>query len=147
MQVIEAQCSWFWRLTITSISNRSGRFASFPWSGGESRAAGTMSWRVLPALPMHDLLEGTPVGPGKRPQRPVSWVTQADQENGPVTVREPQHTPRLLLIDDSRVARADAKVRRGQHHVRGRLAEVIHQPVALPLIVGFLGHQRDRRRR
>src|SRR5215472_216439 len=25
MQVIEAQCSWSWRLTITSISTRSGR--------------------------------------------------------------------------------------------------------------------------
>jgi hypothetical protein len=28
MQVIEAQCSWSWRLTITFISSRSGRWST-----------------------------------------------------------------------------------------------------------------------
>lgn len=39
--------------------------------------------------------------------------------------------------------RADAKVSCCQHHVRGRLAEVIHHRLALPLSAGLLGRQRD----
>src|SRR6516164_4322243 len=94
--------------------------------------------RVSPAVPVNNLVEGPAAGPGQWLQRPVGRVAQANQEDGPVAIREPEHLLRLLLVDDCRVAGTDAKVSRRQHHVRGRLAEVIHQPVALPLILWLL---------
>ena len=63
-------------------------------------------------IPVHDLVEGSAVGPGKRPQRPAGRVAQTDHEHGEMATGKPQHPLRLLLVSDRRVARADAEVGR-----------------------------------
>jgi DNA-binding SARP family transcriptional activator len=129
--------------------HRSTRGLSAAWQGGRRvspRPAGRPT-PALPVIPVHDVVEGAAVGPDERPQRPVGRVAQADQVDGEVAAGEPQHPLRLLLVGNRRVAGADAEVGRGQHHVRGGLAEVIQHEAALPLVLRLPGHQGDRRRR
>jgi len=103
--------------------------------------------RGLPVVPVHDLIEWPTVRPAERAERAVGGIAQADHVYGEVAVGESQHPPRLLLVADGRMARADAQVCGGQHHESGRLPEVIQQPVVAPLVFRFVGRQHDRRRR
>ena len=79
-----------------------------------------------PAAPVHDLVEGvrwTGLASGRsgdgRPGSPGRSGRRRGSRQG-----NPRHPLRLLLVADRRVARADAEVGRGQHHVHGGLAEV-----------------------
>jgi len=49
------------------------------------------------------------------------------------------------LLRSTWMAGADTEIGGRQHHVRGRLADVIHQPVAVHLVLWLPGHQGDRR--
>jgi len=113
-----------------------------------ARPVGTNCARAgLPVVPVRDLIERSTVRSAERAEWPANRVAQADHVHRRVAVKELQDPLRLLLVGDGRMARADAQVSGGQHHERGRLPEVIQQPVVVPLVVRFVGHQHGRRRR
>jgi hypothetical protein len=47
MEVIEAQCSWFWRLTITSISNMCERSQCSVACMGMQATLAVVSWMPM----------------------------------------------------------------------------------------------------
>ena len=63
--------------------------------------SGTWKTPLLPAVPVHNLVERSPVGPDQRTQRPVGGIAQTDQEEAQVAVRKAEHALRLRLIGDS----------------------------------------------
>src|SRR3954452_7147988 len=131
---------------------------SSPFPGPARCPAATPRWadcepstdrapRGLPASPVHDVVEGAAVGVLHRAQRPVGGVAEAEQIGAEVAVGEAEDLARLVLVADRRVPGADAQVGRGDHHERGRLAEVVGDALA-DLVVGrVLGDQGDGRRR
>src|SRR3954451_19161000 len=100
----------------------------------------------LPASPVHDVVEGAAVGVLHRAQRPVGGVAEAEQIGAEVAVGQAEDLARLVLVADRRVPGADAQLGRGDHHERGRLADVVADAPGL-LVVWLLGDQGDGRRR
>src|SRR6266508_1183972 len=88
----------------------------------------------LPLSTMDDVLEGPPVGPLDRPQRPVGRVAERDEACAEPVWREPEHRPRQLLIGHDGMPAADPQVGRLDHDAHGRLAEVVPQHLALVVV-------------
>src|SRR6187549_2972788 len=125
-------------IAITASVRLAGR-----WVSGTGGTAGPRSrcsrlcWRCtrLPPVPVADLIERPAVG----------WVTQTDQVRAEVAVGKPEHAPRLLLVGHRGVTGADAEIGGGQHDVRRRLPEVVHEQVLAASVLRLPDDEGDRR--
>lgn len=99
-----------------------------------------------PTLPMHDVVEGPAIWLGDGRERADRRPTESDQVGAPMPLGEAQQRPGEILIRHAAVAGGDTQIGGCDHHVRGRLAEVVgvrHGPL---VALGLAGDERDRNR-
>src|ERR1022692_3840531 len=92
---------------------------------------------------MNDVIEGPPVGPADRGERPAGRVPERDQERAGSIRRQAEQLPGHVLVADGRMTAADSQAGRGQHDAHRRLAKIELGASMLAVVSG--GDQRDRR--